>query len=85
MSKAARAEVERRNPTLPEGMAIKQSYDSSVFVEGAIREVYKTLGIAIALVIGVIYLFLGSVRAMMVPAVTVPVSLVKGSLFACFR
>ena len=73
---AAKAEVERITPTLPDGMAIKQSYDSSVFIEGAIREVFKTLAIAIALVIAVIYLFLGGVRAMLVPAVTVPVSLV---------
>ena len=76
VAQAAKAEVARINPTLPDGMAIKQSYDSSVFIEGAIREVFKTLGIAILLVILVIYLFLGGVRAMLVPAVTVPVSLV---------
>jgi len=73
---AAKAEVARINPTLPDGMSIKQSYDTSVFVKGAIAEVYKTLGIAIALVVTVIFLFLGSVRAMLVPAVTVPVSLI---------
>ncbi len=73
---AGRAEMERINATLPEGMEIKQSYDTSVFVEGAIAEVYKTLAIAIALVVAVIFVFLGSVRAMLVPAVTVPVSLV---------
>ena len=73
---AAKAEMARLNPTLPEGMAIKQSYDTSVFVKGAIKEVYKTLAIAIGLVILVIFLFLGSVRAMLVPAVTVPVSLI---------
>ena len=66
----------RLNPTLPEGMEIKQSYDTSVFVEGAIKEVYKTLLIAIGLVILVIYLFLGSIRATIVPAVTVPVSII---------
>jgi len=76
VARAAKAEVERINPTLPDGMAIEQSYDSSVFIEGAIREVFKTLAIAIMLVITVIYLFLGGVRAMLVPAVTVPVSLV---------
>ena len=65
---AAKAEMERLNPTLPEGMEIKQSYDTSVFVKGAIREVYKTLGIAIGLVVLVIFLFLGSVRATLVPA-----------------
>jgi len=73
---AAKAEVERINPTLPEGMEIKQSYDTSVFVKGAIAEVYKTLGIAILLVVLVIFVFLGSVRATLVPAVTVPVSLI---------
>ena len=73
---AAKAEAARINPTLPEGMAIKQSFDSSVFIKDAVKEVYKTLTIAIGLVILVIFLFLGSVRAMLVPAVTVPVSLV---------
>lgn len=76
VARAAKAEMAHINSTLPEGMAIKQSYDSSVFVEGAIREVFKTLGIAIILVVTVIYLFLGGFRAMLVPAVTVPVSLV---------
>ena len=73
---AAKAEMARINPTLPDGMDIKQSYDTSVFVKGAIKEVYKTLSIAIGLVVLVIFLFLGSLRAMIVPAVTVPVSLV---------
>ncbi|MCP5158070.1 MAG: efflux RND transporter permease subunit [Gammaproteobacteria bacterium] len=76
VAQAAQREAEHLNPTLPEGMAIKQSYDTSVFVEGAIQEVYKTLFIAIGLVVAVIYLFLGSLRATLVPAVTVPVSLV---------
>ena len=80
VSRAAKAEMVRLNPSLPEGMTIAQSYDSSVFVEGAIKEVYKTLGITIGLVILVIYLFLGSLRATLVPAVTVPVSLIATSL-----
>jgi multidrug efflux pump len=73
---AAKAEMARINATLPEGMEIKQSYDSSVFIEGAIEEVYKTLAIAIAMVVTVIFLFLGGLRAMIVPAVAVPVSLI---------
>lgn len=76
VARAAREEATRLNATLPEGMAIKESYDTSVFIESAIWEVYKTLFIAIALVVLVIFLFLGSVRAMLVPAVTVPVSLI---------
>jgi multidrug efflux pump len=73
---AAKAEAARINATLPEGMEIKQSFDSSIFVKDAVKEVYKTLAIAIGLVILVIFLFLGSVRATLVPAVTVPVSIV---------
>ncbi|MGC1478862.1 MAG: efflux RND transporter permease subunit, partial [Chthoniobacterales bacterium] len=76
VARVAKREAAELNKSLPEGMRINQSYDTSVFVEGAINEVYKTLGIAIGLVILVIYLFLGSARATLVPAVTVPVSLV---------
>jgi multidrug efflux pump len=80
VARAAKAEMLRLNPSLPVGMSINQSYDTSVFIEGAIKEVYKTLGIAIFLVITVIYLFLGSLRATLVPAVTVPISLIATSL-----
>ncbi len=76
----AKALAAQLNPTLPTGMSIEQSYDTSVFIQNAIDEVYKTLGIAIGLVILVIFLFLGSWRAMLVPAVTVPVSLVGAFL-----
>ncbi len=76
VARAAQKQAEIVNQSLPDGMVIEQSYDTSVFIEGAIEEVYKTLFIAIGLVIFVIYLFLGSIRAMLVPAVTVPVSLI---------
>ena len=68
--------TERLSKNLPEGMAISQSYDAAIFVESSIAEVYKTLFIAIGCVIFVIYIFLGSVRAMLIPAVTVPISLI---------
>lgn len=76
VARAAKAVAAQLNPTLPQGMEIKQSFDSSVFIEEAISEVYWTLAVAIGLVILVIYLFLGSVRATLVPAVTVPISVV---------
>lgn len=76
VARAAREKSKTVNETLPEGMVIEQSYDTSVFIDGAIEEVYKTLAIAIGAVILVIYLFLGSLRSMLVPAVTVPVSIV---------
>ncbi|MEO1190652.1 MAG: efflux RND transporter permease subunit [Pseudomonadota bacterium] len=76
VARLAKEAAARINRTLPEGMSIEQSYDTSVFIEGAIFEVYKTLFIALGLVVLVIFLFLGSIRAMIVPAVTVPVSLI---------
>ncbi|QWL04322.1 efflux RND transporter permease subunit, partial [Shewanella indica] len=75
VARAVNKLVDEINPILPQGMEIKRSYDSSVFIEASIDEVYQTLFIAIILVIIVIYLFLGSVRAMLIPALTVPVSL----------
>ncbi len=75
VARAARREAERLDALLPDGMRIVLSYDSSIFVESAINEVYKTLFIAIGLVIATIFLFLGSIRAMLIPAVTVPVSI----------
>ena len=76
VARGAKAEMLRLNQNLPEGMELRQSYDTSVFVEGAIKEVYKTLLIAICLVVLVIFLFLGSVRATLVPAVTVPIAII---------
>lgn len=76
VAQAAGDMADRLQDNLPEGMEIINSYDTSVFISSAIKEVYKTLAIAIALVIAVIYTFLGSARAMLIPAVTVPVSLI---------
>ena len=68
--------TDKLEKNLPEGMAISESYDASVFIKASIAEVYKTLFIAIGCVVFVIYIFLGSVRAMLIPAVTVPVSII---------
>lgn len=76
VARGVKAERDRINAVLPKGMSLEDSYDSSIFVERAIHEVYITLSIAIILVVLVIYLFLGSVRAMLVPAVAVPVSII---------
>jgi multidrug efflux pump len=76
VARSSRDALERIEQTLPENMFIVPSYDSSVFIEESINEVYNTLGIAMAMVVIVIYLFLGNIRATLIPAVTVPVSLV---------
>ncbi len=61
---------------LPEDMKLETNFDGSVFVNASINEVYLTLGIAVVLVVGIIYVFLGSLRATIIPAVTVPISLI---------
>lgn len=73
----AKAEVARINPILPEGMTIESSSDNSIFIASAVREVYVTLAIAMVMVVLVIYLFLGNVRATLIPAITVPISLIS--------
>lgn len=75
VAQAAIALTKRLNENLPDGMFIHESYNAAVFIEASINEVYQTLLFAIFCVISVIYLFLGNVRAMIIPAVTVPVSL----------
>ncbi|MFP3945082.1 MAG: efflux RND transporter permease subunit, partial [Alphaproteobacteria bacterium] len=69
------AEIERIIPTLPAGTTIFPGYNQAIFIEAAITEVQRTLLIALSLVVLVIYLFLGSARAAVVPAVTVPICL----------
>jgi multidrug efflux pump len=73
VAEAAKKEVAEINKTLPPGMKIEVTYDATVFIDVAVHEVYKTLAEAIALVLIVIWLFLGSARSALVPAVTVPV------------
>lgn len=76
VARAAIKEMEQVNATLPVHMSLEKSYDSSIFIDNAIDEVFKTLFITVILVVFVIYVFLGSFRAMLVPAVTVPVCLI---------
>ncbi|MCB1224200.1 MAG: efflux RND transporter permease subunit, partial [Verrucomicrobiales bacterium] len=74
VSRGVRAEAEKVRQILPDGMKLEQSYDVSVFVEESLNEVFRTLIIAAALVVAIIFVFLGDLRAVIVPAVAVPVS-----------
>ncbi len=69
-------ELPRINDTLPEGMRIELVYDSTETISGSIREVFKTIGEAVAIVVVVILLFLGSFRSVLMPVVTIPLSLI---------
>ena len=63
---------------LPSGLEAGIPYDASVFIEDSIREVFTTLTEAVLIVLLVVYLSLGSLRAALIPAVAVPLSLVGG-------
>ena len=65
---------------LPAGLQITVPYDSTAYIHDAINEVIKTLVEALAIVIVVIFLFLGSVRSVIIPIIAMPLSLVG----ACF-
>jgi multidrug efflux pump len=67
-------------PQLPQGLQASIPYDSTRYIQDAIDEVIKTLAEAVFIVIAVIFLFLGSMRSVFIPAVTVPLSMV-GALF----
>jgi len=78
-----RAELPDIQRSIPEGTRIFVAFDTTIFIEESVKRVYATLIEAMVLVLLVIYLFLGSVRAALVPAVVVPVCLVA-SLIGLF-
>ena len=68
--------MERIRPQLPDGVEMIVNYDESIFIRASIQEVLKTLGIALSLVVLVIFIFLRSLRATLIPAVTIPVAII---------
>ena len=80
LSKKIRERIKIVQKTLPEGLKLGVSFDRATYINAAINEVYKTLAIAFVLVVIIIYLFLGNLKAVIVPAVALPVSLISASL-----
>ena len=76
VSNAVRAELNEIRETLPPEVTIAESYDESIFIRASIKEVLITLAVAVSLVILVIFLFLRSWRATLIPAVTIPVAVI---------
>jgi multidrug efflux pump len=66
---------------LPPGLSAKIAYDSTLFIEAAIKEVAKTIVEAAIIVMVVIFFFMGSVRSVVIPVVTVPLSLIGVAVF----
>jgi hydrophobe/amphiphile efflux-1 (HAE1) family protein len=75
-SARVQAALDELGKRFPEGLQARVFYDSSSFVAATIVEVEKTLGIAFALVVLVVFLFLGNLRATIIPMVAIPVSLI---------
>ncbi len=67
--------IERVRPTLPEGTELEVGSDNSVFTSHAIDEVWITIGISMALVAFVNFVFLGSLRAAIIPSIVAPICL----------
>ncbi len=78
--KRVRAEMEQIKKELPTGMTGEIAYDATAYINDAIHEVVKTLIDTLLIVMVVIFLFLGSVRSVIVPVVAIPISLI-GALF----
>lgn len=76
ISEGAQDAMAELQATLPDDMSLSMNFDASVFVSGAIKEVIITLFVSMALVVVVIFAFLGNIRTTFIPAVTVPIALI---------
>jgi multidrug efflux pump len=76
VARAVRAEIEALNRDLPQGTQLAVNVDRAVFIESSMREVVFALGFSLVLVLVVIYAFLGNWRATLIPAVTIPISII---------
>ena len=77
VANGVKSQIKEIRPGLPPGTSLEVSFDRSNYIKAAIKEVYKTLFIALILVTIIIYLFLGNIRALIVPLIALPVSLIS--------
>ncbi len=80
LSKNIREKILEVNKTLPDGLKLSVSFDRATYIKEAIQMCYQSIILALFLVVGIIYIFLGNIRATVVPAVTLPVSLIGACL-----
>ena len=76
LSKEIKKKIKEVKKNLPEGLNLEIAFNRATYIGAAINEVYKTLIIAFVLVVAIIYLFLGNLKAVIVPAIALPVSLI---------
>ncbi|MFL6547440.1 MAG: efflux RND transporter permease subunit [Povalibacter sp.] len=80
VTRGVKAEMERIRATLPQDIRLEINVDNSLFVDASINEVVHALLVALALVLVVIYAFLGTFRATLIPAITIPVSIISAAI-----
>ncbi|MGE5268630.1 MAG: multidrug efflux RND transporter permease subunit [Thiohalocapsa sp.] len=78
--KGVRALLPELQRNLPPSMKMQVAYDSTRFIQSSIDEVETSLGEAVVIVVAVIFLFLGSVRSVLIPIVTIPLSLIGAGI-----
>ena len=76
--KRVRTEMDSIRRGLPTGLEARVAYDATNYISNAIREVLKTLGDTLLIVMAVIFLFIGSFRSVLIPVVAIPLSLIGG-------
>lgn len=84
VAEAVHNQVAEIQQFLPENTTLRVDYDSTIFIDRSIDEVYSTLLVTGGLVILVLYIFIGQVRATIIPAITVPVSLISSFIAAYY-
>ena len=80
LSNEIKKKINEIKPLLPDGLNLEIAFNRATYVGTAIQEVYKSLIIAFVLVVLIIYLFLGNLKAVIVPAIALPVSLIGSFL-----
>ncbi len=76
VARDVRAQLDKLKSRFPDGVAAEVMYDSTLFVQASIAEILSTLAITAVIVLLVVYIFLQDLRATIVPALTIPVSLI---------
>ncbi len=77
VNEAVTQRIEELQSSLPDGINVSVNMDNSVFIRASLLEVAKALSLALLLVLIVIYAFLGTVRATIIPALTIPISIIS--------
>ena len=77
-----RAELDRLRSTIPGGVDVSIGYDESVFIRETLKNVASTLAQAVAIILVVLYAFLGSLRGTLIPAATIPASIIPAAFVA---